>query len=92
MSASPSRPEDKHVDGAKRRLSHLAGLSQKTEEAERKILAAAEDRLAVVDADLDKLRPRVELNPVAAGRYQDRMIERGHLVLVIARARKVIGL
>lgn len=88
MSKRPS--PDQHLAAAKRRLVHLEGLSQKTEETERRILAAAEDRLAAVSADLEKLRPRVNLDQAAADQYRELTLERGKLSTVIARAREVL--
>jgi hypothetical protein len=85
-SASP----DRHIAAAKLRLGHLAGLTAKTDAAERSILESAEARLAGVDADLAKLRPRVNLDQGAADSYMAAATERGQLALVIERARQVI--
>ena len=84
----PSSP-DRHIEAAKRRLGHLAGVAAKTLEAECRILAVAEDRLRQVEADLQKLRPRVYLDQDAADDYQRLVLERGQLALVIAQARQV---
>ena len=64
-------------------------MAAKTLEAERRILAAAEDRLGQVEADIQKLRPRVVLDQDAAEDYQRLVLERGQLAMVIARARQV---
>ena len=69
------------------KLSELYGLSEQTDAVEKKILAGAEQRLSVVNAELDKLRPRVNLDDSAADRYQDLILERGRLQEVIANAR-----
>lgn len=82
---------DQHLDAAKRRLVHLHGLAAKTAETERRILSAAEHRLEAVRADLEKLRPRVNLDSAAADQYQSLTLERGKLELVIGRARKALG-
>lgn len=85
------RQSERHVAAAQRRLTHLAGLAEKTAATERNILSAAEDRLGSVNSDLAKLAPRVNLDPDAAESYQDRALERGRLSLVIARARQVLA-
>lgn len=87
---SRTSPEP-HIEGAKRRLVHLAGLSGRTEEAERKIMEAAEDRLTAIDADLSKLRARVNLDGNVADRYQALTLERGQCVLVVERAKQVLS-
>lgn len=87
---SPTSP-DRHIDAAKQRLAHLGGLSERTEAAERKILDAAEDRLTTIDADLAKLRPRVNLDDAAGDQYQALTLERGQCVLVIERAKQVLA-
>jgi hypothetical protein len=85
-------PSDKHVEAARTRLVHLAGLSARTHAAEQRILDAAEHRLESVDRDIATLRPRVNLSDEAAQQYQDLHMERGQLVIVIAKARQVLGL
>lgn len=73
-------------------LSDLAGLAGKTESAERKILAAAEKRLAAVQAELERARPGVEASPEKAqDRYLELVKERGQLELVISKARQALG-
>ncbi|WP_431860155.1 hypothetical protein [Azospirillum sp.] len=86
-----SKRQPQHIEAAKRRLVHLAGLAEKTAETERRILAAAEERLAAVCADLDKLRPRALTDQDAGEQYQALTLERGQLETVIARAREVLG-
>lgn len=90
MSASSVSP-DKHIAATRARLAHLGELAERTAATERNILAAAEDRLKAVMADLDTLRARVNLDPDAAERYAARTLERGQLETVIARARQVLG-
>lgn len=87
-----SSPPHQHIAAAKTRLAHLAELSARTEATERRILAAAEERLATVAADLDSLRPRVTLDDNAARAYQDLTLERGRLEMVIAQSRRALGL
>lgn len=89
MSAAPS--PDRHIDAARRRLAHLGGVAARTSDTERRILAAAEERLGVVDKTLASLRPRTLTDPAAGDRYRDLTTERGQLVTVIASAREALG-
>lgn len=82
---------DQHIEGAKRRLVHLAGLAERTDDAERRILSSAIDRREAVRGDIEKLRPRVDLDPEAAERYQLLTLESGQLDTVIAQSRMVLG-
>ncbi|MBI1207439.1 MAG: hypothetical protein GC191_09160 [Azospirillum sp.] len=82
---------EKHLAAAKSRLLSLAGIAAKTEATERNILAAAEARLKLVQADLDRLAPRVNLDPAAADQYVAATTEIGHLRMVIARAIAALG-
>ena len=91
MTHPAAEPQAKHVDAAKRRLCHLAGLSQKTVEAERGILAAAGERRAAVQADLDRLQPRVNTDAAAGDQYMALTAERGRLDTMIGHARRVLG-
>ncbi len=75
----------------RKRLGDLSGLEAQTEAVERKILEASRDRLDVVQADLDRLRPRVALDDGAAGAYEKLIIERGRLNTVVANALAVLG-
>lgn len=79
------------MDAARSRLVHLAGLAETTASTERQILAAAEDRLKAVSADIDRLRPRVHLDPAASDAYRAAVQERGQVTTVIAQARRVLG-
>lgn len=88
MTNRPSSSE--HIDAAAARLAHLGALSAHTDSVERNILAAAEKRLEIVEADLSSLRPRVNLEEGAASRYQELVLERGNLNLVIARAKEAL--
>lgn len=81
---------DRHIQAAKRRLCHLSGLSGRVDEAERRILEAANDRLGTVQAELEQLRPRVNLDPAAAEQYQAHTLEVGQLRQVIARAENLV--
>ena len=88
---STPAPADRHIEAAKRRLAHLGALSARTVETERKILAAAEDRLAAVEADRASLRSRALIDPAAADRYQALTLERGQIETVIGRAREALA-
>jgi hypothetical protein len=83
-------PIDRHIDGAQRRLTHLAGMGASTEASERRILEAAEARRGVVEADLARLLPRVSLDASAAQTYLDLTAEAGRLAIVIARSRQAL--
>jgi hypothetical protein len=77
---------DQHIEAARRRLGHLAGLEARTAETERTILAAAESRLEAVDRDLRRLQPRAILDDDAGDQYQALTEERGQLMGIIAQA------
>lgn len=79
---------DQHIEAAKRRLVHLSGLSGRVARAELAIENAAARQLRTVLADLDSLRPRVNLDDAAADRYQVLTTERGRLEQVIANCQR----
>jgi hypothetical protein len=79
-----------HVDAARARLANLGGLADKTTHAERAILQAADDRRAAIQADIEKLRPRVNLDQAAADQYQALILERGQLDTVAAQSRAAL--
>jgi len=76
---------------ARRRLGHLAGLEAATATAERKILEAAEKRLAQVEEDLAKARRRALLHDGAATATIELTSERARLREVIRRAHEALG-
>lgn len=81
-----------HIERTRTHLGELAGLSAKTEAAERRILEGAEKRLAEVQSAIERARPGLEGAPDAAQqRYLDLVAERGQLNTVIARARKALA-
>jgi hypothetical protein len=80
-----------HIAAARTRLGHLAGLSARTDAAERAILKAAQARLAAIQADLDKLRGRAVADPALGDRYTALVLERGQVELVIAHARQALA-
>jgi len=79
------KPE--HHKAIHRRLTRLAELGAKTDAAERRILDAAEHRREVVHGEIAKLRPRALIDDATGERYQDLVLERGRLDIVIANAR-----
>ena len=79
-----------HVDNTRRQLGELAAMAQQTEASEREILKRAEARLEQVEADIAAARKDAITDQEAAQRYQDLILERGHLHQVIAQAREVL--
>lgn len=77
-----------HLEVARRQLLSLARIADTTRDVERRILEAAMARLAVVNADIDRLRDRALLDEHAGQQYTALIEERGRLSLVIARARE----
>lgn len=65
--------------GIRSRLAGLANLRAKSVKTDGAILAAAEKRLAVVEAEIEKTRPMASLEDGAADRYQSLVQERGRL-------------
>lgn len=82
-----SLPADRHIEAARRRLGHLAGLAEQTAQTEQAILDAAQSRLDAVNLDLDRLQPRAILDQEAGEQYQALTQERGQLLGIIAQAR-----
>jgi hypothetical protein len=89
MSRAPSPA--RHVEAAKARLCHLAGIAARTRDAEQSIHDIAEKRLAAVEASLTQLRPRAISDREAGDQYQSLMLERGQLQVVISQARTHLG-
>lgn len=80
-----------HIAKVHAQLGDLAGLSAKTEAAERNILAAAEKRLATVQTAIDRAAAGIEAAPDdAQQRYLDLIAERGQLHTVIAKAKQAL--
>ncbi len=76
------------MDNVRRQLGELASLADKTDAAERKILEAAEKRLAWAGDRMAELKPRAILDGEAGREYQELSLERQRLQTVIAQARK----
>lgn len=81
-----------HIENTRRQIGELATMAAQTEAMERKILARAQELLAKVEADIEKVRP-LALLPGAdeATKYQELIIERGRLHQVIAQAKAVLA-
>ena len=75
-----------HIDNTRRQLGELAAMSHQTQEAERKILAKAEEMLEQVMKDI----PAAKANSMLGDgeKYMHLIGERGRLQQVIATARK----
>ena len=71
-----------HIDKTQKHLGELSGLASKTEAAERRILAAAQKRLADVQAEIQQLGPGIEGRPDAdQDKYIELVAERGQLTM-----------
>ena len=82
----------RHIDRTRDQLGELAGLAEKTQRTEQRILDQAEKRLADVQAAIERARPGIEAAPDAAQqRYQNLIEERGQLHMVIAQAKQVLA-
>lgn len=81
-----------HIEKARDQIGELAGLANKTEASEKRILEAAEKRLVEVQAAIEEARPGVE---AAADDKQDQYLElineRGQLNTVIAKSKAALG-
>lgn len=79
------------IEAARVRLAHLHVLDLRTEQAERRILATAQERLKIVEAEIGRLRPSVALDADAGDQYQAIVLERGQLHIVIAEAQQQLN-
>lgn len=75
-----------HIDKTHKQLGELAVMSHQTQEAERKILAAAEEQLVKVEKDLPAAASAAHTGGEDA--YMHLIAERGRLQLVIAQSRQ----
>lgn len=78
-----------HIDSAHRNLGELAAMAHQTQEAERKILARAEEQLEKVQADLKAAGAAAMTG--GGDKYMALVAERGRLQQVIASARQHLG-
>ena len=74
-----------HIDNTRRQLGELATMSHQTQQAERKILAKAEEMLAQVMKDIPAAKATAMLGD--NDQYLHLIGERGRLQQVIATAR-----
>jgi len=72
-------------------LGNLAALAARTDAAERQIQQAAKSRLSSAQTEIEALRPRALLDPVADEHYQALVTETGHLRRVLASAGRNLG-
>lgn len=75
-----------HIDNTHKQLGELAAMSHQTQEAERKILARAEELLGQVEKDLPEASSTA--NTGGEDNYMHLIAQRGRLQQVIAQARK----
>lgn len=79
-----------HIENTRRQLGELGAMAQKTEEAERDILARAEKREGEVSSRIEELRPKVHTDEAAATEYTELVDELGKLHTVIAKANQAL--
>lgn len=73
-------------------LSRLQGMSARTDADERRILEQAEKMLDESAAALDEAQAQAKLGDAnAEARYQQIVLDRGRLNIIIARAREALG-
>lgn len=77
---------DTHLDAARKRLCHLAGLRHKADAADKAIQTAAGAELERLQADQPRLAPRVHLDPSAAASYQRNTLDVGKLRTIMGHA------
>lgn len=76
---------DRFSEALRKRLKALSAIGSQAESTAEQIHEAAGKRLEMVNGEIEKLRPRVNLSDEAAQRYQDLVLERGHLQKVMSR-------
>jgi hypothetical protein len=77
-----------HINTTHKQLGELAAMSRQTEDAERRILARATERLGEVQAELSAAGPKALTG--GGDKYMELVKERGQLQQVIAQARQVL--
>lgn len=75
---------DEAMKNSRRHLGELAAMQHRVNESEKRILERATVRLDEVNARIEELRPDAMQKP---DEYQDLILERGKLNIVIAHAR-----
>ncbi len=78
-----------HIDTTQKHLGELATMAHQTHEAERKIMARAEEMLAEVEKDLPAAR--VAAHTGGDDKYMHLIEQRGRLQQVIAQARRILS-
>lgn len=82
----------RQMERAREHIGELAGLAEKTERTERRILEQAEKRLAEVQAAIERARPGIDAaSDTEQDRYQKLVAERGRLNTVIAQAKAALA-
>lgn len=81
-----------HIENTRRQLGELGAMAQQTEAMERQILKRAETMLSDVENKIHATR-RLALVPGAteAEQYQELIMERGRLQMVIAQAKAILS-
>jgi hypothetical protein len=83
-------PDEKQLECLRKRISNLEGIALRTRAVEKKILEGAEQRLEVINKELAGLQPRVMTSDDFVRRYQELVLERGRVQMVIAQAEKIL--
>ena len=80
-----------HIENTRRQLGELGAMAHQTEQAERQILARAEELLEDVQKKIEEARKTVLTDGATKSQeYQDLIMERGRLQHVIASAKQVL--
>lgn len=77
--------EDKRRDDIAAQLGRIGRMEKECQDAERKILEAAEHRLGVVNARLKALRQKAVADEQAGAEYQKLVEERGVLLTMLGQ-------
>jgi 4-diphosphocytidyl-2C-methyl-D-erythritol kinase len=78
-----------HIDTTHKQLGELSVMARQTEDAERRILARANERLGEVETELKAAGAQALTG--GGDKYMALIRERGQLQQVIAQARQVLG-
>lgn len=81
-----------HIENTRRRLGELAAMARQTEDAERKIMARAQELLSTLEKNIGDVRDKAKAGDSdAQNEYMDMIHERGRLHRVIATAQRALG-
>ena len=83
--------EDERRAAARQRLQHTQALLTKTDRSEQAILDAALQMQGETASKLQSLAPRVHLDQGASDEYEQTVLQRGQLDMVIAKARQSLA-